>query len=81
MRLSLIHCANSLLSTPGISKSAAAELLSANVAGNIEPIQYLICTPKSVLMIKGLSNSLRTGCKIFIASAFRISICIGKDYY
>jgi hypothetical protein len=39
MRLSLIHCANTLLSTPGISKSAAADLLSAQCSLVIfEPI-------------------------------------------
>jgi hypothetical protein len=64
MRLSLIHCANTLLSTPGISKSAAADLLSAQCSLVIfEPISIfnseLYLNPE--LMIRGLSNSLRTG--------------------
>jgi hypothetical protein len=63
MRLSLIHCANTLLSTPGISKSAAADLLSAQCSLVIfEPISIFNSAARNPEeMIRGLSNSLRTG--------------------
>jgi hypothetical protein len=73
MRLSLIHCANTLLSIPGISKSAAADLLSAQCSLVIfEPISMHNSAHRNPEdIISGLSNSLRTGCKIFTASAFK----------
>ena len=59
MRLSLIHCANTLLSTPGISKSAAADLLSAQCSLVIfEPISMHNSAHRNPeLMISGLTRS------------------------
>ena len=70
-RLSLIHLASSLLSTPGISKSAAAASLSATcwlfMLLPISRHSWAQRNPDDI--INGLSKWDRIGCKIFTARA------------
>ena len=64
----LIHFANSLLSTPGISKSAAAALSSATCCEfTLLPIATQSWAQRNPLdMINGLSKCDLTGCNIFV---------------
>ena len=75
----MIHKANFLLSTPGISKSAAAQLLSATwwlfTELPISTHSWAQRNPDDI--INGFSKCDLTGCNIFTANAFKFSICAG----